>query len=67
VQYIDELTITPQRFGAVKKFLATHYRGRDNFDAGYGWQTLMRWLLFFLPSHYVVSTPRHSEIFSRIM
>ena len=66
VQAIDQLAATPQRFGVVKGLLATRYRYMQDFDAGHGWQTLMRWLLFFLPHRYSVSTPRHSEIFRRL-
>jgi hypothetical protein len=66
VQQIDGLAARPQRFGAIKNLLANRYRSRPQFDPGYGWQTLMRWLLFFLPYRYSVSTPRHSEIFSRV-
>ena len=66
VQAIDQVTAVPQRFGAVKGLLATRYKHQQGFDASYGWQTMMRWLLYFLPHRYSVSTPHHSEVFSRL-
>jgi hypothetical protein len=66
VQAIDELAATPQRFGAVKKMLAVRYKHQSDFDSSYAWQTLMRWLLFFLPRRYSVSTPNYSEVFRRL-
>lgn len=65
IQAIDQFVITPQRFGAVKNLLATRYKQFNDFDAGYTWQTLMRWLLHFLPNRYTLVVPHHSEIFSR--
>lgn len=65
VQEIDQLAMTPQRFGAVRRLLAVRYSHQEGFDASLGWQTLMRWLLFFLPDRYEKTTPRYSEIFAR--
>lgn len=66
VQDIDQLTITPQRFGAVKALLASRYENDPDFDPGQVWQSLMRWLLHFLPDRYGVSVPNYSEVFYRL-
>lgn len=65
VQEIDKVASTPQRFGAIKAILSQRYRQTPYFDANYTWQTLMRWLLFYLPDRYTLTVPNHSEIFSR--
>lgn len=67
IRQVDTFVENPQRFGAVRDFLAslpcaTH----PDFNANRAWQTLMRWLLYFLPDRYALSVPRHSEIFYRI-
>lgn len=63
VQAIDQIATTPQRFGAVKNLLAKKFKHVPDFDASYTWQTLMRWLLHFLPHRYVVTVPNYSEVF----
>lgn len=66
VRQVDQFVETPQRFGAVRDFLKTLPCARQlDFEADIAWQTLMRWLLYFLPSRYDLSVPRHSEIFHR--
>lgn len=66
VRQVDRFVETPQRFGAVRDFLKTlPCAYQPDFDADIAWQTLMRWLLYFLPSRYDLSVPRHSEIFHR--
>lgn len=67
IQKIDALLITPQRFGAVRDFLS-NLSGTTNsdFDATRAWQTLMRWLLYFLPMRYMRIPSRHSEVIQRI-
>ncbi len=67
IRKVDTFVETSQRFGAVRDFLAalpcaTH----PDFHASRAWQTLMRWLLYFLPDRYGLSVPNHSEIFYRI-
>lgn len=67
IQQIDGFVEIPQRFGAVCAFLASHNCADiPNFNPQRAWQTLMRWLLYFLPHRYAVSIPRHSEVFYRI-
>lgn len=66
VRDVDRFVEQPQRFGAMTSFLQE--RLNDNLgdtDADAVWQTLMRWLLYFLPNRYKRSQPRHSEIFER--
>ncbi len=60
---IDALFATPQRFGAVRQFLQTQpCAGQPDFDATWGWQTLMDWLFYFLPERYERLPSRHSEV-----
>jgi len=67
VQKIDEFVKTPQRFGAVRNFLLSlDDTITKTSEASHAWQTLMRWLLYFLPNRYAVSVPNYSEIFYRI-
>lgn len=66
IRKVDEFVATAQRFGAVRQFLRTLPCARQpNFDPSQAWQTLMRWLLYFVPSRYEMFTPNHSEIFRR--
>lgn len=63
---IDELAASPRRFGEVRALLATHLRriGSDR-DPSEAAQTLLRWLLFFLPGRYTLGAPGYSEILVR--
>lgn len=66
VQEIDELVETSKRFGAVRDHLRTlPCAEEENFDATRTWQTLMRWLLYFLGDRYQRREPSYSEIFVR--
>jgi len=66
IRKVDEFVITPQRFGAVRDLLASlPCANISNFDARQAWQTLMRWLRYFLPDRYGLIVPRHSEVFFR--
>jgi len=67
VRKVDSFVEQPRRFGEVKsllKQLACNSEAQT-FDAAAAWQTLMRWLLYFLPEHYELVVPRHTEIFAR--
>jgi len=64
INKVDQLVATSQRFGAVRNYLKQQVK-RDNFDATTAWQTLMRWLLYFLSDVYQAYKPKHSEIFTR--
>ena len=67
IQKVDSLVKTPQRFGAVKNLLNSLPCSEiDSFNAERAWQTLMRWLLYFLPNRYALSIPNYSEVFYRI-
>jgi len=66
VQQVDDFVKKPQRFGAVKNLLLSIEDGISTKEATRYWQTLMRWLLYFLPNRYAVSVPNYSEIFYRI-
>ncbi|MFM6205960.1 hypothetical protein, partial [Planktothrix sp.] len=67
IQKVDQWVKTPHRFGAIRDLLASlPCAVTPNFNAERAWQTLMRWLLYFLPSRYALSVPNHSEIFYRI-
>ena len=67
VQTVDLFVSTPQRFGAVRNLLKTlPCHQISEFDANRSWQTLMRWLLYFLPHRYHLSVPHYSEIFYRV-
>lgn len=68
INRIDQHLSTPRRFGEMKRFvrelLGDSLASAD--DASFAWQTLMRWLLFFLPNRYGLAVPNHSEVFFRL-
>ena len=67
IQKVDSFVKTPQRFGAVKNLLnSLPCATNSHFNAERAWQTLMRWLLYFLPNRYALSIPNYSEVFYRI-
>ena len=67
IRKVDNFVKTPQRFGAVKNLLnSLPCSESNNFNAERTWQTLMRWLLYFLPNRYALSVPNYSEVFYRI-
>lgn len=67
IQKVDSFVKTPQRFGAVKNLLnSLSCASGSYFNAERAWQTLMRWLLYFLPNRYALSIPNYSEVFYRI-
>ena len=59
---IDSFVVNSRRFGEMKNFLRS--RGADN--GGFSWQTWMRWILHFLPGHFVFHQPNYSEVVSRV-
>ena len=65
ISLIDEFVIIPQRFGAVRDFIAVQ-ANVDRDAAAPMWQTTMRWLLHFFPGRYARFVPSHSEIFGRV-
>lgn len=67
VAKVDDFIKTARRFGEVRKYLAqiAYTTKSTEFDSVRAWQTLMRWLLYFLPERYEVIVPRHSEVIRR--
>jgi len=66
IRQVDEFVSTPQRFGAVRGLLESLPCSKEpDFSPTEAWQTLMRWLIYFLPERYVLHQPNHSEIFAR--
>lgn len=66
VREIDEFVETSRRFGAVRDYLRDLPCGNDpSFDATKAWQTLMRWLMYFLEDRYRRYEANYSEIFVR--
>lgn len=61
IREIDNFLIVPRRFGAVTKFLEGYVQGNSTFI----WQTIMRWLLYFLPERYEVNVYSYSEVIYR--
>ena len=59
---LESQLIGRARFGAVRDHISARF-DMDTRDASAAWQTLMRWLLTFLPDRYHVETPHHSEVF----
>ena len=67
VKQVDRFVSEPRRFGEVRQLLREAMRDeQDVLDPGHAWQTLMRWLLYFLPNRYRMTVPSHSEIFYRV-
>jgi hypothetical protein len=67
VKQVDRFVSQPRRFGEVRQFLKEAAGEKEEvFDPGHAWQTLMRWLLYFLPNRYKMAVPSHSEIFYRM-
>ncbi len=65
IRQVDLFVQTPKRFGAVRDLIASICGNEPNFDADRAWQTLARWLRYFLPNRYGLSTPHYSEVFYR--
>ncbi len=59
---VDRFVTTERRFGEIRALVA-HHTGEE--DGSRSWQTLLRWLMYFLPGRYSYRRPRHSELFSR--
>lgn len=64
VQRVDDRLIESRRFGEIRDLLANTL-DLDREEASIAWQTLMRWMLYFLPGRYARSVPSHSEILVR--
>jgi hypothetical protein len=66
IQKITSFVETPQRFGAVSALLRSLSCGASpDFDSDRAWQTLMRWLLYYLPTMFKSFKTNYSEIFAQ--
>ena len=65
VRRVDQYLSLSRRFGAVRDFLESLEGYPEGRNATTDWQTLMRWLLFFLPTRYRRSLPNVSEVVQR--
>ena len=65
ISELDQFLLESPRFGAVREYVSAR-RELSREDAEVAWQTLMRWLLEFLPDRYRVSTPHVSEVIQRV-
>jgi len=63
---IDNFVASPRSFKGVERYLETNYYGQLTHGVERTWQTLMRWLLYFLPTRYELKSPEKSEIFRRL-
>lgn len=63
VNWVNACLATPRRFGWMRDAIAQkmHSVGVER-SAGEAWQTMIRWLLHFLPEDYEYSRPRHTEV-----
>jgi len=63
ISKIDAFVKKPRRFGEVSAYLKQlPCSTASDFDAKHSWQTLMRWLLYFLPKRYQHWVDSHTEI-----
>ena len=66
VHSIDSFLTEPRRFGEVRSLLRSRLDSDTSNDPSESWQTLMRWLRYFLPNRYNLSVPNYSEIVFRV-
>lgn len=62
---VDRFVTVPKRFGDVTALLGRHVGPRSAAQVDGIWQTMMRWLLYFMPNRYIYTRPRHTEMFAR--
>lgn len=62
---IDRYLEQPRRFGELRQQV-TQLTGYDRVQADEAVQTMMRWMLEFLPERYARKVKRHTEVISRI-
>jgi hypothetical protein len=65
IRDLDDFLVEARRFGEVRDFLQARL-SCDRDEAETSWQTLMRWLICFLPDRFVQRTPNWSEMFQRV-
>ena len=62
------LSQDPRRFGEVVDWLTPRIQSAPSRrDVGTMWQTLLRWILFFLPGRYELRVHRHTEVLHRVI
>ena len=62
IRRLNDFMSQPRRFGEVRDLLQKELSlTRD--ESEHAWQTVMRWLLHFLPAHYVRQVHSHTEMF----
>ena len=64
VNLVDSVVVSPQRFGTVRDLLRERL-DISHQEAARAWQTLIRWLRYFLPDRYTYGRPGYSEIIAR--
>jgi hypothetical protein len=58
---LDKFLTEPRRFGELRGFLSNFVIS----DSTHHWQTVMRWLLYFMPNKYSANVANYSEIFRK--
>lgn len=61
---LDKFVVHPRRFGEMRNWTREYLDVENATDS---WQTIMRWLTYFLPHRYQVHTANYSEVFSRLV
>ncbi|HYB98813.1 MAG TPA: phospholipase D family protein [Candidatus Limnocylindrales bacterium] len=56
------VSVKERRFGEVRDHIYAH---APTLDSSHAWQTLFRWLMYFLPRRYTYRRPAHSELIGR--
>jgi hypothetical protein len=62
IKDLDIFLSQPRRFGEMRLWTKDNIGVEDGTDS---WQTLMRWLLYFLSDKYTSKVGNYSEIFSK--
>jgi hypothetical protein len=66
VRTLDNYLDRPRRFGEMRKEISNFLLKENiDLDSSYVWQTLMRWLIYFLPDYYSYKVFNYSEVFYR--
>jgi hypothetical protein len=68
ISAIDQFVAEAKRFGEVRAFLRERLGAPDHrVDPAEAWQTIIRWLLHFLPDRYELAVPGdYSEVFRKL-
>lgn len=62
---VDKFIETPRRFGEVSRMLSDLV-GCSRAEGDEAWQTMMRWMLEFMPDRYERDVARHTEVLRRV-